>query len=76
MQVFIQSYVNIKVNELIKYNEFSFNKQKNSYLLILFYIVLISFTYINIKDFGIHIEEKFHRLNGLYWLNYVSGLLG
>ena len=56
--------------------KFSFNKQKNSYLLILFYIVLISFTYINIKDFGIHIEEKFHRLNGLYWLNYVSGLLG
>jgi hypothetical protein len=23
------------------------------------------------KDYGVHIEEKFHRSNGFYWLNYI-----
>ena len=30
----------------------------------------------NIYDFGIHIEEKFHRLNGHYWLNYIGEIFG
>ncbi len=50
----------------------NFNKQKNTYLLLLFYGVVLSFVYLNIRDFGIHIEEKFHRLNGHYWLNYIA----
>ena len=54
----------------------NFNKQKNTYLLLCFYLVILSFTYINLKDFGIHIEEKFHRLNGLYWLNYSANIFG
>ena len=33
------------------------------------YTILILPTF---KGHGVHIEEKFHRLNGLYWLNYVS----
>ena len=28
------------------------------------------------KDYGVHIEEKFHRLNGHYWLNYLSDQFG
>ena len=24
------------------------------------------------KDFGFNIDEKFHRLNGFYWLNYIA----
>ena len=28
--------------------------------------------FIIVEDYGIHIEEKFHRSNGLYWLNYIS----
>ena len=50
-----------------------FNKQKNSLYLIFFYIIVIFLAAISFKDYGIHIEEKFHRLNGLYWLNYIAG---
>lgn len=43
-----------------------------NYLLILIY-TFIAFSILSFyKDFGIHIEEKFHRLNGLYWLNYIA----
>ena len=35
--------------------------------------LLALFTY---NDYGIHIEEKFHRMNGLYWLNYISNVFG
>ena len=24
------------------------------------------------KDYGFNIDEKFHRLNGFYWLNYIA----
>ena len=50
------------------------NKTKNSqyFFLILTYFIIIIFTLITFRDFGIHIEEKFHRINGLYWLNYIS----
>ena len=34
--------------------------------MVFFSVVLI------FKDFGIQIEEKFHRMNGLYWLHYIA----
>ena len=53
-----------------------FYKQKNSIFLIIFYSIAIIFAYLNLNDFGIHIEEKFHRANGHYWLNYIAKLFG
>ena len=53
-----------------------FYKRKNSIFLFLFYSTAIIFAYLNLYDFGIHIEEKFHRANGHYWLNYISKLFG
>ena len=47
-------------------------KKKNSNIIIFFYFLL--FLIIGIftaKDYGVHIEEKFHRSNGFYWLNYI-----
>ena len=41
-------------------------------VLILFYLVAIITGFIIVEDYGVHIEEKFHRSNGLYWLNYIS----
>jgi len=50
------------------------NKIKNphSFFLFLTYIIIIIAVLSTFRDIGIHIEEKFHRMNGLYWLNYVS----
>jgi hypothetical protein len=53
-----------------------FYKQKNSIFLVTFYLIALICAFINLGDFGIHIEEKFHRLNGLYWLNYISKIFG
>ena len=47
-------------------------KQKNSIFLIIFYFIVIIFTLNSMDQHGIHIEEKYHRLNGHYWLNYVA----
>ena len=41
-------------------------------ILFLFYFTIIILVLQFYKDLGIHIEEKFHRMNGLYWLNYIS----
>ena len=49
-----------------------FKKENRYFALIVFYLILTSIIYLKLKDFGIHIEEKFHRMNGLYWLNYIS----
>lgn len=43
-------------------------------VLCLFYFLSIIIVLTTYKDYGIHIEEKFHRLNGLYWLNYISSI--
>jgi hypothetical protein len=50
------------------------NKTKNYQYIFLFftYLVVVLSVLLTFKDFGIHIEEKFHRMNGLYWLNYIS----
>lgn len=52
------------------------NSNPSKIILISFYslsALLALFTY---NDYGIHIEEKFHRMNGLYWLNYISNVFG
>ena len=48
-------------------------KIKYYYYLIIFFYFFLFFTIgiLTAKDYGIHIEEKFHRSNGFYWLNYV-----
>tara|TARA_Y100001970_G_C14248841_1_gene870301 strand:- start:2658 stop:4316 length:1659 start_codon:yes stop_codon:yes gene_type:complete len=43
-----------------------------SIFLISIYIIILILVFPTFKDHGVHIEEKFHRLNGLFWLNYVS----
>ena len=53
-----------------------FYKQKNSILLSIFYLTALILGITNLHDLGIHIEEKFHRLNGHYWLNYISDQFG
>ena len=53
-----------------------FYKQKNSILLSIFYLTALILGIVNLQDFGIHIEEKFHRLNGHYWLNYIAEQFG
>ncbi|MDA8772462.1 hypothetical protein N9M72_00680, partial [Candidatus Pelagibacter bacterium] len=52
------------------------NKQKNTIILLFFYSLSILIALLTFQDFGIHIEEKFHRLNGHYWLNYISKIFG
>lgn len=41
-------------------------------ILISFFLLIIILVLFLFKDFGVHIEEKFHRQNGLYWLNYIA----
>jgi hypothetical protein len=50
------------------------NKKKTFQPIFLFltYFIITLIALLTFKDFGIHIEEKFHRMNGLYWLNYIS----
>jgi len=50
------------------------NKIKNRHSIFLFltYFIIVIAVLSTFRDFGIHIEEKFHRMNGLYWLNYIS----
>lgn len=48
----------------------NFNQKK--IVLILLYLVTIIAGFVIVEDYGVHIEEKFHRSNGLYWLNYIS----
>ena len=44
---------------------------KNSFFLFFVYFLAIIIGLLIFKDYGIHIEEKYHRLNGHYWLNYI-----
>ena len=52
----------------MKYNLFY---NKNSFFLFFVYFLAIIIGLLIFKDYGIHIEEKYHRLNGHYWLNYI-----
>ena len=50
------------------------NKTNNSHSIFLFltYLIIVIVVLPTFKEHGVHIEEKFHRLNGLFWLNYVA----
>jgi hypothetical protein len=45
-------------------------KKFNIVIFFYFFIFLIIGTF-TARDYGVHIEEKFHRSNGFYWLNYI-----
>jgi len=49
----------------------SFQKKNNLFLFVFYFIILIV-VFLFYKDYGVHIEERFHRMNGLYWLNYIA----
>jgi len=53
-----------------------YKKNQHRIILIFFYILIIGLVLINLESFGIHIEEKFHRSNGFYWLSYISDTFG
>ena len=47
-------------------------KKKNSNIIIFFYFfIFLIIGIFTARDYGVHIEEKFHRSNGFYWLNYI-----
>ena len=46
-------------------------KEHSNKILFSFFLIFLLIGLITYKDYGIHIEEKFHRSNGLYWLNYI-----
>jgi len=52
--------------------KFNLLEQKNSIFLIIFYLFALIVGFVTLQDYGVHIEEKYHRLNGHYWLNYIS----
>ena len=52
------------------------NSYQEKLILFLFYVLTTLIAFGVYQDYGIHIEEKFHRLNGLYWLHYISNLFG
>ncbi len=52
------------------------NSNPGKIILISFYSLSALIALLTYSDYGIHIEEKFHRMNGLYWLNYISNVFG
>lgn len=46
-------------------------KEHSNKILFSFFLIFLLIGLITYKDYGIHIEEKFHRSNGFYWLNYI-----
>tara|TARA_B110000971_G_C19987328_1_gene490241 strand:- start:1224 stop:1625 length:402 start_codon:yes stop_codon:yes gene_type:complete len=53
-------------------DQINLQKKKQYIVLILFYLLVFFSVVLIFKDFGIQIEEKFHRMNGLYWLHYIA----
>jgi len=53
-------------------DQINLQKKKQYIVLILFYFLVFFSVVLIFKDFGIQIEEKFHRMNGLYWLHYIA----
>ena len=43
----------------------------SNYLDFFTFIILLIIGFLTYKDYGIGIDDKFHRLNGFYWLNYL-----
>ena len=48
---------------------------KNLFVTSIFLIFFIAGSLIY-SDYGFYIDEKFHRANGFYWLNYISNFFG
>ena len=46
------------------------NFLENKYFFILFFTYFIIGNYI-VSDYGISVDEEFHRYSGFYWLNYI-----
>ena len=46
------------------------NKNSNR-ILFLFFLLFLAVGIFTYKDYGISIDEEFHRFSGFYWLNYV-----
>jgi hypothetical protein len=46
-----------------------YNKNYNKYLIFILFLVIGLIVY---DDYGFNIDEKFHRSNGFYWLNYIA----
>ena len=42
--------------------KFNLLEQKNSIFLIIFYLFAIIVGFVTLQDYGVHIEEKYHRL--------------
>ena len=51
------------------------NKTKNLFTISIFLVLFFTGSQIY-TDFGFYIDEKFHRANGFYWLNYLSAFFG
>ena len=57
-------------------NKFLNNKNSENLFITSFFIV---FFFVGLKiytDYGFYIDEKFHRANGFYWLNFVANFFG
>ncbi len=53
----------------------NFKIAKNLFTITIFLLFFIVGSQIY-KDYGFNIDEKFHRANGFYWLNYLSNFFG
>ena len=57
-------------------NKFLNNKYSENLFITSFFIVFFFIGYKIHTDYGFYIDEKFHRANGFYWLNYVASFFG
>lgn len=54
---------------------YNFRYYENFFVIILFLVYFLIGSQI-FTDYGFYIDEKFHRANGFYWLNYLSNFFG
>ena len=54
---------------------YNFRYYENFFVIILFLVYFLIGSQI-FADYGFYIDEKFHRANGFYWLNYLSNFFG
>lgn len=60
----------------MRQNKFlNYVKSKNLFITSVFFIFFITGSQIY-GDYGFYIDEKFHRANGFYWLNYLANYFG
>ena len=54
---------------------YNFRYYENFFVIILFLVYFLIGSQI-FTDYGFYVDEKFHRANGFYWLNYLSNFFG